>query len=74
MQSRASADASARRPPGNRWPGLFNIYGPRIIKTFHEEDAAYFTCDARMGAGTWEKIAAADYGAETLHTHPRLFA
>ncbi|KAL8292377.1 hypothetical protein RQP46_001843 [Phenoliferia psychrophenolica] len=44
-----------------RWPGLFNLYAPGIIKTFTKADAEYFTSDARLGEGEWSKIATADY-------------
>ncbi|GAA6057454.1 hypothetical protein JCM3770_000768 [Rhodotorula araucariae] len=42
-------DSAGMRP-------VFKLYAPRVVKTFDDETAAYWTSDERLGPGVWASI------------------
>ncbi|KAK4705102.1 hypothetical protein P7C70_g1108, partial [Phenoliferia sp. Uapishka_3] len=48
---------------------FFNLYAPKMVKTYSKEDAEYYTSDSRMGTGVWEKVLGADQDEMLTRAH-----
>ncbi|KAL8292374.1 hypothetical protein RQP46_001840 [Phenoliferia psychrophenolica] len=44
-----------------KWPGLWEIFAPRILKHLSKEDQVWFVSDERLGEGDWAKTMSVDY-------------